>query len=282
MSKFKMKYKTFVTFMTMAHLYHQTWFTYTIHPDGMVTIQLHTPSGCNNTAHDNTLILMLVFNWIWLDNKGPPDFDCFMMNFIGFFFGDDSIISVSPYGWQFIGPKQILKSFEKLGWEMEFSSQWEFLGHYIVYNDTYHMYVPIYPENKALYVLATSDAKDLSHQINKAFGVRQLVSTNDRIFPLVNDYCEWLLEKMPKSYQQLTHMNNMFLTPNVMNVGQLAMFGQSNIIKQSINNSINHVIIGDLFQKKIKKFLNIKKIIKNLGAIIVVQTRENLILKIFL
>jgi len=64
---------------------------------------------------------------------------------------------------------------------------------------------------------------------------------------------------MPKSYQQLTHMNNMFLTPNVMNVGQLAMFGQSNIIKQSINNSINHVIIGDLFQKKIKKFFNKKK-----------------------
>jgi hypothetical protein len=210
------EYKTEATWNALINTYIQIIKTAVMLPDGTIVLIDHQPSGQGNTAHDNTLINFLIQCFLWLDNGGDEDFKIFRNHVKPYLFGDDSIVGLSDYAYQFLNPTNIEKSYKKMGWECEFAPAMEFLGHYFLKDERLNSFVPVFPSYRAMGSLSRGgDAFDQSALVSKAMSIRLLTWTNKDFFPFVDRYCHWLVEQLDPhgklGYRSQLHSEHMLM-----------------------------------------------------------------------
>ncbi len=189
--------RTWENFHRLINLYRDNIWTPVVLPDGAVVFVLHQPSGQLNTAMDNSLALTLIFVYAYLTSGCPHDFTYFIRNVFLRTFGDDSAVaSLDPR----FNPDHVKSVFEEIGYEVEFSHYWEFLGHFICWSESLSVYVPVFPYHKAIASLCLSGSPNISKLVSKAMSVRMLVFSNAEAFALVDAYCLWLLDRFPERH----------------------------------------------------------------------------------
>jgi len=175
-------------------------------PNGLVVEVGGQPSGQYNTAHDNTIILHVVWAWMYFTLVPEASFESFRLHLRLNLFGDDSLVGVHKQIQGYINPSSIKKLLQSLRWEVEFSPYAEFLGHYAQTDPTRDLVIPVFPRNKAYYVLAFDDCWDWSLTMQKALSVRTLCYTDPEMFQFVDAYCDFLFKMAPKADVKLLHL----------------------------------------------------------------------------
>lgn len=186
--------RTWENLCRLCNLYRDVIFTPVVLPDGTIVFLLHMPSGQLNTAMDNSLILTLLYVYAYLISGAPHDFVLFKRNVFLRCFGDDSVVATCDPRFS---PEHVRRVFSFLGMEVEFSHYWEFLGHFICWDDELLCHVPVFPYHKVLASLCLCGKPVVSSLVSKAMSLRVLVYTNKEAFHLLDSYCQWLLDRFP-------------------------------------------------------------------------------------
>ncbi len=187
--------RTWDNFHRLINIYRDVMFTPVVLPDGTVVFVRRQPSGQYNTAIDNSLGLTLIFIYAFLTSGCPQDFSYFKRMVYLRTFGDDSACaSLDPR----FSAEHLKFTFASIGYETEFSRHWEFLGHFICWDASLSLYVPVFPYHKAIASLCLSGSPNISKLVSKAMSIRLLVFTNREAFSLIDAYCQWLVHRFPE------------------------------------------------------------------------------------
>lgn len=186
--------QTFENLCRLCNLYRDIIYTPVMLPDGLVVFLQGNPSGQFNTGMDNTITLLYVFLYSYLTSGAPRSLSYFKKMTFMKLAGDDSAAASSDPRFS---PDHFMSTCLKMGWGVEFSEVWEFLGHFISWSPSLSVYVPVFPYHKALASLVLTGRPGSDALIAKAMSVRVLVYTNRLAFPVVDAYCRWLLDQFP-------------------------------------------------------------------------------------
>lgn len=186
--------QTFENLCRLCNLYRDIIYTPVMLPDGLVVFLQGNPSGQFNTGMDNTITLLYVFLYSYLTSGAPRSLTAFKKLTFMKLAGDDSAAASSDPRFN---PEHFASTCRMLGWGIEFSDVWEFLGHFISWSPSLNVYVPVFPYHKALASLVLSGHPSSDALVSKAMSVRVLVYTNRLAFPVVDRYCQWLLGQFP-------------------------------------------------------------------------------------
>jgi hypothetical protein len=184
--------RTFENLCLFANLYRDVIYTPLVLPDGNVVKIGGTPSGYFNTAMDNSFILDMSIAYCWISSgkgKSYSDYNNYVYRKV---YGDDSVIGIRSPGLNFA--TALSERMQDLGYQIDQSPFWEFLGHYIVYNYELHSYVPVFMHSRVFAALCYSGEPDFFKCASKAMSIRIDSYTNKKAFSLVDDYCRWLIK----------------------------------------------------------------------------------------
>jgi hypothetical protein len=192
--------RTYANLCLIANTYRDVIMTPTVLEDGTIIMLPHTPSGHFNTAIDNSMILNMGICYSWISQGCGKNFDDFQKSVYYKLYGDDSV--VGSYDGVFTS-YIFQRGMRDLGFELEFSEHWEFLGHYIAWSKKLDTFVPIFPAARAIAGLMYAGKPDFYTCACKAMSLRLDTYTNDEVFPIIDAYCCYLLKHAGTYYDLL-------------------------------------------------------------------------------
>lgn len=177
----------------LATIYRDVWFTHVALPSGHIVVLPGGPSGHGSTAHDNTIILNVLFAWAYARHHPGSGYADYKQNLEIHLFGDDSVCFSGP-GFK----KTFVDTLALVKMEVEFAENLEYLGHSIVWSEELGTVVPYFPREKALASLFLSPGTNDKDQIAR------LCSIKDEVFAdlPVTMMIEEMLAKLRDPYRE--------------------------------------------------------------------------------
>jgi hypothetical protein len=186
--------------MRIANLYRDLVRTPMVLHNGLIVVTDHgNPSGQVNTSTDDTLALYWMFAFCWLDAGGINDYETFDREVRLYLYGDDSIVMKTEKGSLILSRENMIRSMAKLGYEIEFANQFEFLGHAMSWSPQIGSMVPVLTTERILSSLLypPRDGSDASFVFERACNLRIVSYTNPVAFEIVDSFCSWLRDRYP-------------------------------------------------------------------------------------